>query len=493
MSSPAQKIFKKIVVHNKLLSEARANALLDETPDPEHLIKRLVKAGKLPDKVGQQLLGLYRKQVEKIVLDSLINGSDEPDPAAGSEESAAASQTGAPQTTSPPTDDTESNGAEEPAAAEPEKPRPVKVPKIKDIGDGGKDFILRLLKEARDAGASDLHVKPEMPAVVRIAASLQNVEMPELQPEVCERALLSLLDDVQRDVFLKHNDLDFCYDGGPSLGRFRTNYLREHRGVDAVFRPIADRVPVFEELGLPDTVRKFTENRVGIVLVTGPKGCGKTTTLAAMIDVVNSTRKEHIITVEDPIEFVQPCKQGHVNQRQVGPHTKSFSNALRAALREAPDVIMVGEMRDLETTSLAITAAETGHLVLATLHTPDAIRTIGRVLDVFPPKEQGQIRAMISESLRGICSQLLVPSKDGTSMALVYEILVNTTAIGHLIREQRVHQIRGLMQAGKHLDMVLMDECLVNLAKEGRISKETVLSHGEDMKYIATELARMAD
>jgi twitching motility protein PilT len=247
-------------------------------------------------------------------------------------------------------------------------------------------------------------------------------------------------------------------------------------------------VPSFDELGLPEQVRKFTEYRVGIVLVTGPKGCGKTTTLAAMVDMINSTRAEHIITVEDPIEFVHPCKMGHVNQRQVGVHTASFSNALRSALREAPDVIMVGEMRDLETTSLAITAAETGHLVLATLHTPNAVRTIGRVLDVFPAKEQSQVRAMLSESLRGIVSQLLLPSSDGTSMELALEILVNTQAIGHLIREEKVHQIRGLMQTGKQHGMVLMDSSLVQLAKDGRIRKEDAIAYAEDVKHVTADL-----
>jgi len=240
-------------------------------------------------------------------------------------------------------------------------------------------------------------------------------------------------------------------------------------------------------------VMKFIDYRIGVVLVTGPKGSGKTTTLAAMVDRINSTRAEHVITVEDPIEFVHPCKKGHVNQRQVGVHTKSFSNALRATLREAPDVIMVGEMRDLETTSLAITAAETGHLVLATLHTPDAIRTIGRVLDVFPPKEQPQIRAMLSESLRGIVSQLLLPTADGKSMVLALEILVNTQAIGHLIREEKVHQIRGLMQTGKQHGMVLMEESLVQLVKDGRITEQVALAHAEDVKMVQREFAKLQE
>jgi twitching motility protein PilT len=336
-------------------------------------------------------------------------------------------------------------------------------------------------------GASDLHLKASMAPVVRVHGELKTLPYPPISPEDCEASLLDVLDDEQRERFLQTRDLDFCYDGG-QLGRFRTNYLSEHRGLDAIFRMIPPKVPTFDDLGLPAQVKRFTEYRVGVVLVTGPKGCGKTTTLAAMVDVINSARAEHIITVEDPIEFVQPCKEGHVNQRQVGVHTKSFSNALRSALREAPDVIMVGEMRDLETTSLAITAAETGHLVLATLHTPDAIRTIGRVLDVFPPKEQPQIRAMLSESLRGIISQLLLPAIDGKSMALAVEILVNTQAIGHLIREEKVHQIRGLMQTGKQYGMVLMDESLIRLVKEGRVSKEMAISRAENVKQVRSAL-----
>ncbi|MBC8870726.1 MAG: PilT/PilU family type 4a pilus ATPase [Planctomycetes bacterium] len=345
--------------------------------------------------------------------------------------------------------------------------------------------------DTREAGASDLHIKANMAPIVRVNSVLRPLPRPRLSVEECEESLLAILDEEQRDQFLSTNDLDLCYDGGKELGRFRTNYLREHRGMDAIFRAIPNEVPTFEELNLPEQVMKFTDYRVGVVLVTGPKGSGKTTTLAAMVDRINNTRAEHIITVEDPIEFVQPCRKGHVNQRQVGVHTKSFSNALRSALREAPDVIMVGEMRDLETTSLAITAAETGHLVLATLHTPDAIRTIGRVLDVFPAKEQPQIRAMLSESLRGIVSQQLLPSADGKSMVLALEILVNTQAIGHLIREEKVHQIRGLMQTGKQHGMVLMEESLVRLAREGRISEADAISRAEDKKMVQRGLAKV--
>ncbi|NIL95693.1 MAG: PilT/PilU family type 4a pilus ATPase [Planctomycetales bacterium] len=347
-----------------------------------------------------------------------------------------------------------------------------------------------ILLAARSANASDAHIKSGEIPVLRVAGRLSEIEgMQPIPAERCEKALLSLLNGQRRQLFLETNDLDFCYDGGEELGRFRSNFMRQHRGMDGIFRLISSQVPSFEELKLPPLVKKFTEYKQGIVLVTGPKGSGKTTTLAAMVDLINSTRAEHIITVEDPIEFVHPCKKGHVNQREVGPHTKTFSAALRAALREAPDVIMVGEMRDLETTSLAITAAETGHLVFATLHTPDALRTIDRILDVFPPKEQGQIRSMIAESMRGIISQLLIPSVDGKSQELAVEILVNTVAIGNLIREAKTFQLRGVMQTGRKLGMQLMDDALVELAKANKVSKEDVLAVATERNRVESELS----
>ena len=487
MTKPTHQIFKRIVLHNKLLPEPEVDALLREVDDPALAIQRLVERHVLTEKKAAQFLGVYHKQVEKLEheLEELWEPGLEtailkgPPPAA-------------PETTAKPGPSAPAVRAEQgPATTTADLHRgPVlQLHSTAPLPDGGVALIERLLQEARQAGASDLHVKSGMAPVVRVRAMLQELPVPPLTREVCEQSLLAILTPQQRERFQATRDLDFCYDGGVELGRFRANFLCHHRGVDGVFRLISAKVPSFEELQLPELVKRFTEYRVGIVLVTGPKGCGKTTTLAAMIDRINSTRAAHIITVEDPIEFVHPCKAGHVNQRQVGVHTQSFSNALRSALREAPDVIMVGEMRDLETTSLAITAAETGHLVLATLHTPDAVRTIGRILDVFPPKEQPQIRAMLSESLRGICSQLLLPSADGSRLELAVEILVNTTAIGHLIREEKMHQVRGLMQTGKQHGMILMEESLVRLAKEGRIRKEDAIAYAEDVKMVEKALA----
>ena len=477
MADPqAQTVFKRIILFNKLLPEAELDKILGESPEPVDAMKRLIDRKVLNAKQANDLYGIYTKQLEQ------VTGK-----AAGGQPAAAPPAGGPPKGGPPAGGGPPGTGGRPPVSGGPPGTA-AKGGAAVARGGAGADLIHRLLKVSREARASDLHVVSGAIPVVRVGGELLDLKMSALPPDVCEKSLMALLNDDQKKKFQETNDLDFCYQGSAELGRFRANYMRQQQGVDAVFRLIPNQVPAFEALNLPPQVKTFTDYRQGIVLVTGPKGCGKTTTLAAMVGLINSTRPEHIITIEDPIEFVQPCDKAHVNQREVGTHTESFSNALRAALREAPDVIMVGEMRDLETTQLAITAAETGHLVLATLHTPDAMRTIGRVLDVFPPKEQGQIRSMVSESLRGIVSQQLVPSIDGKSTVLALEILINTPAIGNLIRDDRTFQIRGVMQTGKRLGMVLMDESLAILAKEGRISKEEALSRAEDVSFVTNEL-----
>jgi twitching motility protein PilT len=467
MSTVQQQLFKTIVLHNKLMPESQLDALLRDNPDPEQAINVMAGTKVIPQQLGAQLLTLYRKKLEK----AAATGNN-PIPLA------------------------ESQTVETPRAAPPPKPAAAATaPSVSvgnspvDISKGGRELLHQILRMARDGNASDLHMKSGASPVIRVAAILRELPIPPIPFEVVKDTLVSVLTDTQRTRFLETNDLDFCYDAGVELGRFRTNFLSQHRGVDGIFRIINNHVPSFDELKLPEQIRRFCDYRQGIVLITGPKASGKTTTLAALVDLINATRAEHIITIEDPIEFVHKCKKGHVNQREVGPHTGSFSNALRAALREAPDVIMVGEMRDLETTSLAITAAETGHLVFGTLHTPDAVRTIGRVLDVFPPSEQGQIRAMFSESLRGIVSQLLIPNFDGTRMELANEILFNTPAIGNMIRESRAFQLRGSMQTGKKLGMVILDESIAKLCKEGKIAKEEAMVRAENQGYMEKELA----
>ena len=524
MATTQQKIFSKIVLHNKLLEQAELEEMFEQFTDPEIIAKYLVKSGKLPDKKADQLLALYHKQLEKQGKSEAAGkpasaehkesaaGSDSQqqiDEAAGIDEVADSDSTAEarPDYGGLPPIKVDLGGDEDEEDL-PLLERDTDSPDTSPAGEaprttvGGvasedkavavdpkaKEVVHEILREARQMNASDVHITAGLVPMVRRAAKLTVMDRPVLSPNETEQALLAMLDDGRRAQFLEHRDLDFCYDGGEGLGRFRTNFLSEQAGMDAVFRLIDTEVPLFEKLGLPKRVEQFTEYSQGMVLITGPKGSGKTTTLAAMVDLLNRTRTEHIIVIEDPIEFVHKNKKAHINQREVGTHTKSFGNAMRAALREAPDIIVVGEMRDLETTSLAISAAETGHLVLATLHTPDALRTIGRVLDVFPPKEQGQIRAMLSESLRGIVSQQLVPTVDGNSLELALEILVNTPAIGNMIREDRTFQLRGMMQTGRKLGMILLDDSLVRLVNEGRISKEEAFSRATEEEYVRKEL-----
>jgi twitching motility protein PilT len=260
--------------------------------------------------------------------------------------------------------------------------------------------------------------------------------------------------------------------------------LKQRKGVDAIFRIIKNEIPALDKLGFPDVVKQLTHHHQGLVLVTGPSGCGKSTTLASMIDYINSERKLHIITVEDPIEYVHPNKMANVTQREVKSHTESFASALKASLREDPDVILIGEMRDHETISMAITAAETGHLVLGTLHTRNAHKTVDRIIDAFPPQQQNQIRAMVSESLRGVVSQQLIPRADGNGRVLAYEVLVGGLAIANLIREGKTFQIPSLMQIGVKEGMMLMDQCLAKLLAAKAITYEQAFMRAENKKLI---------
>jgi twitching motility protein PilT len=339
----------------------------------------------------------------------------------------------------------------------------------------------QILAKAMQLRASDVHLHAGLPIQMRIGGRLLKSNSPPLEPARSEALVMEILSESERAEFTAHNDLDFAY-AIAGVGRFRGNVFRQRRGIDAVFRPIPPEPPTLESLGLPSSLAQLTAFHQGLVLVTGPAGCGKSSTLAALINLINEERPDHIITVEDPVEFVHPSKSCVVNQRQVRKHTGSFASALRAALREDPDVIAIGELRDLETISLAITAAETGHLVLGTLHTNDAGRTINRILDAYPPDQQSQIRAMISESLRAIISQKLVPTVDGSRQVPVLEILRVNIAVSNLIREERVFQLRSVMQTGRNLGMCLFDDSLLELVKSGTISKETARRHCEDPK-----------
>ena len=294
--------------------------------------------------------------------------------------------------------------------------------------------------------------------------------------------------EVYKEELNARGDSDFAYEN--DYGRYRVSVIRQRLGIEVVFRLINADVRTMDQLGLPEYLKLLTRYQNGLILVTGSVGSGKSTTLAAMIQQINMERHDHIITLEDPIEYVIRSRNCHVSQREVFTHTQSFATALRAALREDPDVIMVGEMRDLETISLAITAAETGHLVLATLHTANASRTLARLLDVFPPEQQEHIRVMVAESLRGVISHQLIPRKDGTARVLALEILTNTPAVANVIRENKTYLLPGIIQTGKKQGMRLMDDALIELYENDLISAEEVYARA-DQKHIVRQQLKL--
>ena len=349
-------------------------------------------------------------------------------------------------------------------------------------GDADRQKLEAMLKLGVDQKASDVHFHAHGPLKHRVAGQLHVTE-DEVDGEFVERVVVSSLDDAQRQLLRDEGEIDFCLDL-PGIGRFRANAYRQQRGLDAVFRIIPDEPPTLESLGLPEELKKYTDFHQGMVLITGPTGCGKSATMAALVNHINETREDHILTVEDPIEILHPSKNCLVNQRHAGHHTASFSRALRGALREDPDIIVIGELRDLETISLAMTAAETGHFVLATLHTSNAVRTVNRMIGAFPANEQDQVRAMLSESLRAVVSQRLVPNAEGTDRIPALELLVINRAIGNLIRDEKTTQIRSSMQTGKAHGMYLLEQSLNELVAEGRITRETALDLAEEKKLI---------
>ena len=336
------------------------------------------------------------------------------------------------------------------------------------------------LKIGREYDCSDIHLAVASKPSWRRFGVLQPIwdNGAKLKAEDTERLARSMLEDKQWAKLNERGDIDFAY--ANEFGRFRASVVRQRLGFDIVFRIIDGTVRSMDDLGLPEALRVLTRYHNGLILVTGSVGSGKSTTLAALVDEINGDRLDHIITLEDPIEFIFKPKTCHINQREVGLHTESFAAALRGALREDPDIIMVGEMRDLETISLAITAAETGHLVLGTLHTGSAARTLDRVLDVFPVDQRDQIRIMVSESLRGIVSQQLVPRIDGSGRELAMEVLVNTPAVANCIREGKTFMLSGVMQTGRNVGMITMDESLKRLYDKGTISREECLARSED-------------
>ncbi|MEY2563949.1 MAG: twitching motility protein PilT [Verrucomicrobiota bacterium] len=339
-------------------------------------------------------------------------------------------------------------------------------------------------------GASDIHLGVNAPPIWRLNGTLQPIwpDAPKLTSDDTTTLAEGFLTDPQKLLLNERGDADFAY--ANSFGRFRTIAVRQRLGLDLVFRIINTRVRTMDELGLPESLKLLTRYQNGLILVTGSVGSGKSTTLAALVEQVNIERREHIITLEDPIEYIFEPKGCHITQREVHTHTLSFSAALRGALREDPDVIMVGEMRDLETISLAITAAETGHLVLGTLHTGNASRTLDRLLDVFPVDQQEQIRIMVSESLRGIISQQLVPGADGRTRVLALETLTNTPAVANVIREAKTYMLPGIIQTGKKQGMQLMDDALLDLYKRGLISAEEANARAEQKQTMLEQVGK---
>lgn len=347
----------------------------------------------------------------------------------------------------------------------------------------------KIFKAAVDNNASDIHVIPGEPFILRKVGKLIKLKSQTLTPDNTKQLVYEILSEEQRKTLVQDQQLDFALEV-EGLGRFRGSAMQHNRGLSAVFRVIPPRIPALSEVGLPEVVLRVLDNHQGLILVTGATGHGKSTTLAAIVDYINTNRAHHVLTIEDPIEFVHPLKKGVVNQRQLGRDTLSYANSLKAALREDPDVIMIGELRDLETISLAISASETGHLVIGTLATSSAHKTVDKIIDSYPAGEQNQIRAMLGESLKAVITQRLIPGANGNKMELACEILIGTLSMANLIRDNKTYQIPSLMQTGKNVGMKLLDESILELVDSGRILPADALANAVNknlFKKYATE------
>jgi len=350
----------------------------------------------------------------------------------------------------------------------------------------------QLLKAMIEKGASDLHITTSSPPQLRIDGKLHPLKVPPLAPPETKQLCYSILTDAQKHKFEENNELDLSF-GVRGLSRFRANIFMQRGAVAGAFRAIPYKIKTFEELGLPSVIAELARKPRGLVLVTGPTGSGKSTTLATIIDKINSERAEHIVTIEDPIEYLHPHKNCLVNQREVGSDTQSFKRALKYILRQDPDVVLIGEMRDLETIEAALTVAETGHLAFATLHTNSCVQTMNRIIDVFPPYQQAQVRAQLSFVLEGVLSQTLIPRANGPGRALSLEIMVPNAAIRNLIREDKIHQIYSSMQVGQEkFGMQTMNQSLASLYQRRMISMETAMSRSSDLDELRNMIGQGA-
>lgn len=340
-----------------------------------------------------------------------------------------------------------------------------------------------LIRDCREAGASDLHLSVGVPPKYRVKGTLENMNYGVLAPIHTQQLIEPMLSEAQKAEFEKEGEVDFSY-AAEGLGRCRVNVFKQKGCYGLVIRLINTKIPSPKQLGLPDTMVELTKKKRGMILVTGPTGSGKSTTLASLIDIINTQYKEHIITFEDPIEYLHTHKQSVVNQREVGEDTGSFANALRASLREDPDIILVGEMRDTETIAAAVTAAETGHLVFSTLHTIGAAPTIDRIIDVFPPHQQKQIRIQLATILVSIISQQLIPKADGSGRVAAFEIMHANPAIRNLIREEKSHQIPSIIQTSRKDGMITMDDSLYDLYQRQEISAQNALNFAQDLQMM---------
>lgn len=347
--------------------------------------------------------------------------------------------------------------------------------------------IEEILNVAKEAGASDVHLTVGIPPKMRVNGELVSMNYSNLMPTDTLEVVLAIMTETQRKRFEELGEYDMSF-SIPDLGRYRVNAYKQKGAAALAFRLVGTKIPSPESLGVPSSVIDLYKKKRGLVLVTGPTGSGKSTTLAAIIDKINENRDAHVITLEDPIEYIHKHKRSMVNQREIGMDSASYVNALRAALREDPDVILVGEMRDLETIGVAITAAETGHLVLSTLHTIGATSTVDRVIDVFPTDQQQQIRIQLASVLEAVISQQLIPTEDGTGRAAAFEVMHSNYAIRNLIREGKSHQLTSIMQTNRKLGMITMDEAILNLYMDNKISREMAIQFAQDAETMQNKI-----